>query len=292
MARPNRLPKSSRLFATEKLRRVAWRCALGAILAIGCRSPRTSDEFKACVNDECVATFATQIEYPDASTCGLDGPDWAACAPITLSNPGEASYRDLTLQETVQTALCQSQVIRDLGGALLRSTDSVTTQWDPALTETDPRYGVDAALSAFDAQFKASAFGEKNDRAVNNEFFGGGTRLLQQDATVLQAQLSKQAATGTQFIFRHNVDYDSKNAPSNRFPSVWNANFETEFRHPLLQGGGVEFNRIAGPSQTPGLYNGVLLARLNTDVELADFEAAVRDLISNVENAYWDLYFA
>ena len=39
------------------------------------------------------------------------------------------------------------------------------------------------------------------------------------------------------------------------------------------------------------MYNGVLIARLNTDVALTDFEIAVRDLVSNVENAYWDLYF-
>ena len=52
------------------------------------------------------------------------------------------------------------------------------------------------------------------------------------------------------------------------------------------------FNRIAGPSVVPGIYNGVLIARVNTDVELADFEIAVRDLVNNVENAYWDLYFA
>ena len=35
----------------------------------------------------------------------------------------------------------------------------------------------------------------------------------------------------------------------------------------------------------------MLIARLNTDVALTDFEIAVRDLVSNVENAYWDLYY-
>ena len=53
----------------------------------------------------------------------------------------------------------------------------------------------------------------------------------------------------------------------------------------------MEFNRIAGPDNQPGVYTGVLLARLNTDVALTDFEIAVRDLVSNVENAYWDLYY-
>ena len=198
----------------------------------------------------------------------------------------------MRLEEVVQLALAKSNVIRDLGGAVLRTPSAVETHWDPAIRETDPRYGVDAALSAFDAQFAASAFGEKNSRAINNQFFGGGTRELRQDVAALQAQLTKRAATGTEFTFSHNVDYDSNNAPGNLFRSAWNVNIETEFRHPLLQGGGVEFNRIAGPSQVPGVYNGVLIARVNTDVELADFEIAVRDLVSDVENTYWELYFA
>jgi outer membrane protein TolC len=60
----------------------------------------------------------------------------------------------------------------------------------------------------------------------------------------------------------------------------------------LLQGGGIDFNRIAGPNGTPGFYNGVLIARVNTDISLADFELGLRDLVSNVENTYWDLYYA
>ena len=31
---------------------------------------------------------------------------------------------------------------------------------------------------------------------------------------------------------------------------------------------------------------------LITDISLADFEIGLRDFVSNVENAYWDLYFA
>ena len=87
------------------------------------------------------------------------------------------------------------------------------------------------------------------------------------------------------------MDYDQNNAPGNQFPSVLNTNVEAEIRQPILQGAGLEFNRIAGPSTTPGVYNGVLVARINTDVALTDFEIAVRDLVSNVENAYWDLYY-
>ena len=108
---------------------------------------------------------------------------------------------------------------------------------------------------------------------------------------MFQTAITKRAVTGSQFTIRHNVDYDANNAPGNLFPSAWNTNVEAEIRHPLLQGSGVEFNRIAGPNSTPGVYNGVLIARLNADVALTDFEIAVRDLVSNVENAYWDLYY-
>ena len=257
----------------------------------GCRS-RSKGHFKACSNDDCYHTIASQIEYPQVQQCCGTSDDWAAMEPLTLSSSSDAEYWDIPLEEVIHLALAQSQVLRDLGGAVLRSPSSTQTYWDPALQETDPRFGIDAALSAFDAQFSTSVFGEKNDKALNNEFFGGGTRILQQDALVVQSQLTKRSVTGSEFTFRHNIDYDANNAPSNQFPSAWNVNFETEFRHPLLQGSGMQFNRIAGPSKTPGLYGGVLIARVNTDIELADFEMAVRDLISNIENSYWDLYFA
>ena len=236
--------------------------------------------------------MATEIEYPVVQPCSTFDDQWAAVSPLTLATPGQTEYWNVTLQEAVQIALAESKVIRDLGGAVLRTPDNVETHWDPAVIETDPRFGVDAALSAFDAQLTTSVFGEKNDRALNNEFFGGGTRILVQDTAVVQAQIAKRSAIGSQFALRHYIDYDANNAPSNLFPSAYNTRVEAEMRHPLLQGSGAEFNRIAGPNGVPGLYNGVLIARVNTDVELADFETAVRDLVSNVENSYWDLYFA
>jgi len=259
------------------------------VFVAGCRS---RSEFKACSTDDCYQAIATQIEYPQVKQCCSTSNNWAAIEPLTLNTTAEPEYWDVPLEEVVQLALGQSQVLRDLGGAILQSPSSVKTYWDPALQETDAQFGVDAALSAFDAQFSTSLFGEKNDKAINNQFFGGGTRLLQQDAVVLQSQLTKRAVTGSEFTFRHNVEYDANNAPSNLFPSAWNVNLESEFRHPLMQGSGMLFNRIAGPSKTPGIYGGVLIARVNTDIELADFEISVRDLVSNVENAYWDLYFS
>ncbi|MGH7129746.1 MAG: TolC family protein, partial [Planctomycetaceae bacterium] len=215
--------------------------------------------------------------------------------PLTLSEyqalaPND--YWNLTLHEAIQAALVNSKVLRDLGATVLDAPANTETIHGPAIRETDPQFGIEGALAAFDADFSTSAFFENNDRALNNTFLGGGTRTLQQDLNVYQTQLRKQAATGTEFFLRSNVEYDSNNAPGNRFFSAYTSILEAEARQPLLQGAGVDYNRIAGPNAVPGVYNGVLIARINTDIELADFELALRDYISNVENAYWDLYFA
>ena len=56
-----------------------------------------------------------------------------------------------------------------------------------------------------------------------------------------------------------------------------------------MQGSGTHFNRIAGPNSAIGQYNGVLIARVNEDVALADFEAAMIQVVADVEQAYWNL---
>jgi Outer membrane efflux protein len=204
----------------------------------------------------------------------------------------EGNLEPISLDAAIQQALANTKVLRDLGGTILSNPDRVETKHSPSIVESDPRFGVEAALSDFDAHFTASGNFEKNDRVINNIFFGGGTRFFTQDLNVYQTQLSKTAATGTRYYLRNFTDYNSNNAPGNLFYGSWNSNVELEFRHPLLRGGGVDFNRIAGTSGTPGFYNGVLIARVNAKISQHEFELALRDFISNVSNAYWDLYFA
>ncbi len=277
----------------ERHRKLLTYFLASSMLLLGGCALKDSHSFKACVPAGTYEAVASQIEYPAESSCTQASADESVAAPQpwTIDTQGTPQYWDLPLEEVIRLTLENSRVLRNLGGAVVRAPASTRTAMDPAAVETDPRTGIEAALSEFDAQFLTSTYWEKNDRALNNEFFGGGTRLLFQDDAVFQAAITKKAVTGTQFTIRHNVDYDANNAPGNLFYSAWDANVETEIRHPLLQGGGVEFNRIAGPQTTPGVYNGVLIARINSDVALADFEIAVRDLVSNVENAYWDLYY-
>lgn len=238
-----------------------------------------------------LATTSTELDMPAAPTPSSS--DLLLVAPPrTLRSTDPVEYWDLTLDEAMQTALTTGKVLRDLGGQVVTAPSTVRTVLGPAIEETDPRFGVDAALSAYDAVFSTTGDFQKNDRAINNQFFGGGTRLLTQDLINFQSQLSKRAATGSQYSVRANTNYDANNAPGNEFPSAWTVIYEAEWRQPLLQGAGVGFNRTAGQLGIPGLYTGVAVARLNTDVGLTEFEMGLRDLVSDVENAYWDLVYA
>ena len=265
------------------------------IAAVGCKLRQAGSEVQW---DPDLAHFkdrATQIDYPNVESSSYPV-NASTPAPITIQGEPPAGYWELSLDEALQLALANSQVTKDLG-SLIRDTRNVQvirTTFDPALTETDPRLGVEAALSAFDASFAASAFFEKNDRALNNVFFGGGTRLFQQDLHRYQAELSKTSATGGRFSLRKIIDYDANNSPGNNDPALpWGTQVEGEFRQPLLQGAGAEFNRIAGPDAQPGTeFRGVVIARIRTDISLTEFEIGIRNLVHDVESLYWELYYA
>ena len=235
--------------------------------------------------------LAKQIEFPNHPTPS-DDLLAATPAPLSLATAETQSYLGLSLEETMHLALANSPILRDLGGTILRTPDGLRSKNDPSIIESDPRYGIEGALSAFDAAFTSNFSFEKNDRALNNVFFGGGTRLLRQDFATWQTQVSKTAATGTQYAFKNYTQYDANNAPGNFVGSAFTTWYDLEARHPLLKGSGVNFNRLAGPNAQPGAINGVVIARINSDVALAEFEQGVRNFASDVENTYWDLYFA
>ncbi|HUQ73003.1 MAG TPA: TolC family protein [Planctomycetaceae bacterium] len=265
--------------------------AAAALAAPGCVHYMPTPDASLGIDHAQYAHLARQIEDP-AEPSPSDDLIAATPRPLSLSVDEPQDYLDLSLEETIHLALANSKVMRDLGGLVLRSPDNIRTRQDPAVAESDPRFGVEAALAAFDASFTSSFSYENNDRALNNVFFGGGTRLLTQNFLVSQSQLAKTGATGTQFAIKNYTQYDANNAPGNFVPSAWTTWFDLEGRHPILQGGGVNFNRLAGPNAQPGLINGVVIARINSDSALADFEASVRTFVSDVENTYWDLYFA
>ncbi|MEZ6059025.1 MAG: TolC family protein [Planctomycetaceae bacterium] len=264
--------------------------ASGVLLLAGCSTPAAWQETVG--NDtSAIDRVAARVDQPatEIHTAAMSQAPLTARDQIRLD---EISYVDVSLDEVLRVAMTNSDVLRELGGTVLRHPEIMYSRFSNSLQVTDPRFSPEAALSAFDAQLKASAFFSNNDQIFNNPFFAGGITNFRQDLNEYNIELSKRTATGSRFALRSISKYDSNNAPGNTFPSAWDTYLEGELRQPLLQGGGLQFNRIAGPGSSPGVYNGILLARVSADRTQAEFEVAVRDYVSNVVNAYWDLYYS
>jgi len=207
-----------------------------------------------------------QERSPDGSVLQTEVLDQFEIAPLdNFSFDSAGSFREIRLEDAIKMALANAPVVRD--------------------------------LSAFDATYESQLLFQKNDNFFNNQFIGD-EGVFQQDLAQYSAGISKLSATGGRFGVNNVIDYELNNSPSNRFNGdntrsiAYDLSLEAEFRQPLFQGAGTRFNRIAGPNNPTGVYNGVAIARTNTDMALADFEIRIRDLVSDVENTYWDLYFA
>ncbi|MCY3004798.1 MAG: TolC family protein [Planctomycetota bacterium] len=260
---------------------------------------------------------AQHIEIPDLE---IDPAPEAthALEPLTLDNQ-KYEFLDLTLEECVSYALVNSKLIRTIPGTQRQNIDiaanilSTPSQqqssvYDPAIaaTTTSPQQiavdqngnrvlprgasranqvgGVEDALSEFDAQFSAFFSYNNTDRArnvgENNPF--NPTPFRGRDSTG-QMALSKRMATGGVVSARSQSIYSYNNietsGPGRAVPSDYTQILEFQVQHPLLRGRGTSVNRIP-----------VVLARINEDLSLVDFEERVRNLVRDVEFAYWDLY--
>ncbi len=247
---------------------------------------------------------ATRIEYPDECVPSLDDVT-NAIAPLSLDNPDPKEEWLLSLDEVRQMALENSKVLRQLSGVnfgangvsgtptlLLASPNAAMTVWDPAIIESNPTAGVQAALSAFDAVWSSSASWQQADIPLNYNVISRSQYASHTDTGNFQTTLSKTVATGGNVYTSAGFGYEDSNAGSRQWQSAWTGYLEAGFTQPLFRGAGVEYNRIAGPNGSMGVSNGVVIARINTDVALVDFEMGVRNTLQDIEETYWNLYFA
>ena len=247
--------------------------------------------------------MATQIEYPDTETVTIEEVKVTE-APLTINNSKGKEIVDISLEEAIRCGLYNSTVIRNLGGisygangtngtpqALTSNPSGASTIYNPAITETDGRYGVEAVLADFDTQWTSTMYVQENN-AYENLSSNDGLAKIKTKGANFQTQLQKTNATGGTWTTRMTADWIWSNSSTVAVQSYYEVGLETEFRQPLLRGAGVQFNRIAGPGAVPGFYNGVMIARLRTDMALVDFETSVRNLVADIERAYWELYFA
>lgn len=234
------------------------------------------------------------IEYPEVAACAtpVSIAAEATTAPHSLEDPSKLPSLELTLEDAVAMAMQNSPVIRALPIGSVFSAQAASTYFDPARVASSQQ-GVEAALSAYDAQYATSLSWFNTDQPNNIQTGGLGGAFTPGVAVgqsaAYQSQLQKLTATGSRFTLRHVVNYGRNNRPFRQFNSDFIGWIEAEWRQPILRGSGLQYNRIVGASQVPGNYSGVLIARINEDVALADFEDSVTKLVADVEQAYWDL---
>ena len=238
--------------------------------------------------------FLQQIEYPDVGCSGeSDGTEFMTGPPMTVSNFEELEPWNLTVDQCVEMTLANSKVMNKLGGLVVSAPQAASTLYDQALFETNPFGSVEAALSAFDAQWNSSLFVNQNEQpdvglqAGVEKSNGGNFNMGLSKQTASGASIRLGSTTG----YQRNILRGGGNLPNFFNRRNWDVANTFEVRQPLLRNRGTQVNRIAGPNATPGNYNGVLISRIRSDISLADFEASVRDLVRDVVNNYWLLYF-
>jgi outer membrane protein TolC len=283
------------MIVRERLRKWIVAGCIGSTILAGCNTTNRFRAWKDSSQTSYFQSFITQVEYPDLHA-PIDSGVSQSLLPLSIENPSQLPTFELSLRDAVQAALQSSDVLRSIGGSVVTAPQGQSTSYDNALSDLNPNAGVEAALAAFDAQVTSRLSWQKNDRPINFDSSGGAGNFFVpinvQTQGVFTNQIQKRTATGAQYALRLNTIYDRNNGRNRQFSSDFSGFVEAEYRQPLMQGSGTTFNRIAGPSTIPGQYNGVLIARINTDISIADFEAAVIRLINDVEGAYWELYFA
>jgi len=262
-----------------------------------------------------IATRIVDLDESEATRDRQSALAEMAAEPRRLSRPGKQEIWDLSLQEVMQLGLKNSEIIRESGtflspnNRLLANPEFASSVFNPAIQETNVQFGqrgIEAASADFDTLFQSSmtwAGSRTVQRTANLGFSPGDT--LDEDSGRFRASLSKITGAGTQLSFSHNWDYSQNNQRFNLFPSSFYGTAQApslglQMRHPLLAGAGTEYTQIAGPrlgrfggaTSIVGVNQGVVISRINSDITLTEFEVAIRNLVKDTEDLYWDLHLA
>jgi outer membrane protein TolC len=280
--------------------------ALIASTLTGCAADRTLSYLGGAKEMQYYEDAATRIEYPNTET--TPNPSVSPSQQTRdLTHQSHEQIWEMPLAEAIQLALSNNKIIRSRndflnGGTLYSSPDNVPSVFDPAIDESGVLFGgrgVESALAQFDTQWTTQMAWGGNQTVSNNPFASNGLpvgSVFQQDTANFSSGLQKNFAYGAQGTITQNVNYSQNDAPR-LFPSAYDGNLVFAYTQPLWAGAGAEFTRIAGPvsgniSGLSGVNQGVLIARINNDITLVDFEINVRNMLRDVEDTYWDLYLA
>lgn len=293
--RLRRLSSASRRF----LQRLTVGSVLGASL-LGCA---TDPELKYLGDDKQLSyykTTASTIDYPAVDTQPSQEAAYAK-RPRTVFDREKEEVWEISLSQAIQLAIQNNSIIRSrttagVPSAIVTGGDRTPSTYDPAIQETGVLFGgrgVSGALAAFDAQFETAMTFGQSKLPIN---VAGGPTRRDTEFGSLDARLSKTFGYGGSIALSHSMNYAGVDpATLLAIGNSYSGNVRAEYRQPLWAGAGAEFTRIAGPiSQSfgglSGVNQGVVIARINNDITLADFEASVLQMLKDVEDLYWELY--
>jgi outer membrane protein TolC len=288
----------------QPVRLIALAGLSASLLMAGCSAAgkKTAKDLQYLDGDKPVSYYkehATEIEYPAIDTVTAKAVQLSG-EPRNLHRSVDDEVREISLHECILTALTNNEIVETtaLGGVgtkvVLTNPTGTVSVYDSAIQETNilfGRRGVEAALSDFDTTFASGMVWGRNAGRLNVP----GAPSSTAETGTFTSSLSKAFATGASAQVYNNWNYLGTNAAGTLFPSSYTGGVGATFRQPLLAGSGTTYTRTAGP-QNPafgaitGVSQGVLIARINQDITLADFESAVQVGLRDIENTYWDLY--
>ncbi len=283
--------------------------AMAAVLAWGCQNTHKEVSFRGEPDADHYRTHATAIEYPDVVT---ETPEAVrdSLPPRTLDTQERCEIRDIQLADVVQYGLAHSEIVKSggqflsAGNGILNSPDRTLSSYDSAIQESGVLFGgrgVEAALADFDAQLESSATWGRND-TENNRLDdpldpADDDFARTRNTGDFASSLSKTFANGGRAEIAHQLQYLRSDQFGQKYPTSYTGNLSFDYQHPLLAGSGTEFTRIAGPiarsfGGITGVSQGVVIARINNDLVLCDYENGLRNMVRDIEDAYWNLYLA
>ena len=296
-------------------------CGFACIAGVGCTPTKP-----LYLNDTGDLSYyidkATAVEYPDVDIPSLEEVTQSQ-QPLTVIDSDFANFEDLTLEDVVSMALQNTKILRGYGTPSLTATrvspgvdnltngiEAASSIYNIAIRESEPGFistpgtisspsniltntaldsnqGVEAALADFDAAYTSSVSLTTSDEPRNGSSIIISADVFTQTQVSWQNEFSKKSANGTQLFFRSINQYTENNNPLitdggiQALDSFYRASLEAEIRQPLLRGRGAFIQRMP-----------IVISRINTDQEIANLEATLHNMVTNLEIRYWDLYLA
>ncbi len=190
--------------------------------------------------------------------------------PKTVANLKDSfeSYY-LSLDEAIQVALANAEVIRVLTGNTAVSTGR--TVYDAAITNTD----VDAQRAVFDPVLETANTYQSNEFP---ERLGGAIVSRDSELYDLNVDVSQMKANGGQARLNFNTTPTRNDFNGLAFDPRTPSSLALSYTQPLLRGRGVDVNLAP-----------IVIARINTERTFYQLKDSVQELVRSVVEGYWSL---